>query len=299
MSRFLDALRSGRVLLMDGAMGTELQRVGLRPGENAATWNLLHPEKVRAVHQAYLDAGAEVLLTNTFLINASSFCEALWRANRQCDLPIAWRQSLGLIHPAAPYRVAAVGPVAGDPSRREFDTLNRFIVVDHRGPPPGGYPFPHAVLIETCSTPRVRFALARLRGYEGRRLLSLAYGRNAAGELVTASGHSPEWFARRARTYGADALGVNCGQDIGMDEIIEIIRRYRQESDLPLFARPNAGTPRKEGDQWIYPHSPEEMAERLPELLEAGVCMVGGCCGTTPAHIAAFRKVVDEWNRKR
>ncbi len=84
-----------------------------------------------------------------------------------------------------------------------------------------------------------------------------------------------------------------------MDEIIEIIRRYRQESDLPLFARPNAGTPRKEGDQWIYPHSPEEMAERLPELLEAGVCMVGGCCGTTPAHIAAFRKVVDEWNRKR
>src|SRR4051812_13922814 len=66
MSRFLDALCSGRVLLMDGAMGTELQRAGLEPGECGELWNLTHPERVRAVHQAYLDAGAEVLLTNTF-----------------------------------------------------------------------------------------------------------------------------------------------------------------------------------------------------------------------------------------
>ena len=98
---------------------------------------------------------------------------------------------------------------------------------------------------------------------------------------------------------GVSALGVNCGRDIGMDDIIEIVRRYRQVTDLPLFARPNAGTPVCEGDRWVYPLTPAEMARRLPELLEAGISMVGGCCGTTPEHIAAMRPVVEQWNRNQ
>jgi 5-methyltetrahydrofolate--homocysteine methyltransferase len=81
-----------------------------------------------------------------------------------------------------------------------------------------------------------------------------------------------------------------------MDEIINIVRRYRQETDLPLFARPNAGTPVRQGEGFVYPQTPQTMAGRLWGLLQAGVCMVGGCCGTTPEHITAFRKVVDAWN---
>ena len=125
----------------------------------------------------------------------------------------------------------------------------------------------------------------------------MTYHRNAKGKIVTLSDHKPEWFAQRAKAYGVTALGVNCGRDIDMDDIIEIIHRYRSVTDLPLFARPNAGTPTKQGDRWIYPHTPEMMAARLPELLEAGVSMVGGCCGTTPEHIAAFRAVIDAWNK--
>ena len=83
-----------------------------------------------------------------------------------------------------------------------------------------------------------------------------------------------------------------------MDEIVEVIHRYRLETDQPLFARPNAGTPTRVGDRWVYPLTPEKMAERLPELLEAGVSLVGGCCGTTPEHIAAMRPIVDAWNKK-
>jgi 5-methyltetrahydrofolate--homocysteine methyltransferase len=297
----LDALKSGRVLLMDGAMGTELQRAGLRPDENAATWNLLHPRRVRAVHRAYLDAGAEVLLTNTFLINVEPFAVPMWMGGRPTDGRFGlWPRAYALIGPSAPYRVAAVGPVAGDPAR-EFDSLNRLYVQESctNFQPHDCCHFPHAILLETCSSPRVRYALARLRPWrEGPLLLSLAFHPGDRGRPVTASGHSPEWFARRARAWGADALGVNCGREIGMGEIIEIVRRYRQETDLPLFARPNAGTPRREGDRWVYPHTPEAMADRLPELLEAGACMVGGCCGTTPAHIAAFRTVVDDWNAR-
>ena len=83
-----------------------------------------------------------------------------------------------------------------------------------------------------------------------------------------------------------------------MNEITEIIQRYRDNTDLPLFSRPNAGTPVCRDGRWIYPLTPVAMADDLWKLLEAGVSMVGGCCGTTPAHIAALRPIVEEWNRR-
>jgi 5-methyltetrahydrofolate--homocysteine methyltransferase len=204
-----------------------------------------------------------------------------------------------LTGPAPAFRLAAIGPVAGPPGGREFDRLIRLFVprwgIDLTDPCT-----PDAVLLETCSTPRVRYALDALRSQTPLRLLlSLTYRRGPGGKLVTASGHSPEWFARRARRYGADALGVNCGCDVGMAEAAEVLRRYCRETDLPLFARPNAGTPVRKGKRWVYSLRPREMADRLPELLEAGACMVGGCCGTTPAHVAALRPVVEDWNRRR
>jgi methionine synthase I (cobalamin-dependent) len=102
-----------------------------------------------------------------------------------------------------------------------------------------------------------------------------------------------------SRFGGVAALGVNCGRDLGMDEVVEIIRRYLVVTNQPFFARPNAGTPIRLGERWVYPHDPETRQGRLPELLEAGVAMVGGCCGTTPQTIAAFRPVVDRWNARR
>jgi methionine synthase I (cobalamin-dependent) len=289
----MDVLRSGRVLLMDGAMGTELQRLGLPPGENAAAWNLLHPERVEAVHRAYRDAGAEVLLSNTFLMlarwgDALPFRERL-NSKGGAGIDLAWRLAHERIGVESCYRLAAVGPVTGNQSSREFDDLRSLRI-------PNADLF-DAILLETCSTPRVRHALAHLgRSTTAPLFLSLSYHRDAKRRLVTASGHTPEWFASRAAAYGAAALGVNCGCEIGMDEMIESVRRYRQTTDLPLFARPNAGTPVRKGDTFVYPHTPQEMAERVWALLEAGAVMVGGCCGTTPAHIAAFRKVVDAWN---
>jgi len=288
MTPLLDALHSGRVLLMDGAMGTALQRSGLKAGDNAAAWNRTHPERVEAVHRAYVAAGADVLLTNTFLINLLHE-----------PAEIAWQTAFVRMRNAPVYCLAAVGPVAGEVTEREFGDWDRFFIpdrclVDHTV----CRHWPHGILLETCSSPRVRFAMHRLREGQVPLLLSLSYRREAGGQIRTASGHSPEWFARRARAYGAQALGVNCGVNIGMGESIEILRRYREETDVPLFARPNAGTPVRRAGTWVYPQSPEGMAERLPELIEAGASMVGGCCGTSPEHVAAFRKVVDSWNSR-
>jgi 5-methyltetrahydrofolate--homocysteine methyltransferase len=293
MSRFLQALHSGRVLLMDGAMGTELQRAGVREGECYELWNLTHPEQVRAIHRAYLKAGAEVLLANTFLANRP----ALDRVGASGQLGAVVRSAVDLAYelPVGQFVLRSAGPIVTGPSGIEFQVLK--LVRDLQTLDP----LVDAILLETCSTPRVRWAVKRLALFPARWpvLLSLAFTKTPAGGLTTVSGHSPEWFAARAAGWGVAALGVNCGRDIGMDEVIEVVRRYRQVTDLPLFARPNAGTPTQIGDRWVYPRTPEQMAARLPELLEAGACMVGGCCGTTPEHIAAFRTVIDAWNARR
>jgi 5-methyltetrahydrofolate--homocysteine methyltransferase len=286
MSRLLDALHSGQVLLMDGAMGTELQRAGLRPGESGELWNLTHPDRVSSVHHAYADAGAVCLLTNTFQANP----DTLARHGQMERLEEILRGALGLARAVAGpdrYVVADIGPlpVWRSPALRQ--------IIEHLRSA-------DAVLLETFSDIDVLWAVKHvcrplLEANEIPGLLSITYRRTGAGVITAHGGQSPEVFARLAAQYGAAALGVNCGRDIGMDEIVTILHRYRSVTNLPLFARPNAGTPVHRGDQWIYPSDPDVMASALPNVLDAGVSMVGGCCGTTPAHIAAFRKVLDRW----
>ena len=112
---------------------------------------------------------------------------------------------------------------------------------------------------------------------------------------MTFTSARPEDCARAAQRYGAAAVGVNCGKEIGMTDMAEIVQRYRDVCDLPIFVRPNAGSPSR-NRLALSLHAPETMAAGLLPLLEAGVAMVGGCCGTTPEHIRAFREVVDAWN---
>jgi 5-methyltetrahydrofolate--homocysteine methyltransferase len=291
MSRFLDALRSGRVLLMDGAMGTELQRAGLADGERGETWNLSQPERVRSIHRSYAAAGAEVLLTNTFQADPGN----LQRPGLG-DLPIQiWRAAVDNARAGS----ACDGFVLAD--------IGPFELVEW---PEDGRPLVNAgsscdgILMETISSFDRATSFSLL--FRGQReppipfLLSFTFLKDADGKIQTVPGQPPERCAWLARKLGASAVGVNCGRDIGMTEVIEVVRSYRQHlgDRLPIFARPNAGTPERVGGQWVYPRTPESMAERLPELLEAGVNMVGGCCGTTPAHITAFKRVVDAWNAR-
>jgi methionine synthase I (cobalamin-dependent) len=130
-------------------------------------------------------------------------------------------------------------------------------------------------------------------------LVSFTYHRTK--DLMTIQGVRPEACAREAERYGAVAIGANCGKEIGMEDMLEIVKRYRSVCELPIFVRPNAGTPTQGSgrlrSRLRYPRSPSTMAAALPALLEAGIAMIGGCCGTTPEHIAQFRAVVDEWNQ--
>ncbi len=284
VSRFLDVLHSGHVLLMDGAMGTELQKAGVAEGAYES-WNLTHPESVRAIHQAYVNAGAQLLLTNTFQasrIGAPDFERVATSALRLA------RSAAG----EGGFVLYDVGPF-GAPGRRMggWGALN----AARRDAADG-------LLVETVSECADVAALVKYGRRQGITtaslpiLVSWTFLRHADGRILTIHGMSPEQCATEATRYPIAALGVNCGKDIGMDEVIEIIRRYRAVTEVPLFARPNAGTPTREGERWIYPLAPQQMAARLPQLLHAGVSMVGGCCGTTPEHIATCRLIIEAWN---
>ncbi len=281
MSDFFHGLEAKRVLLMDGATGTELLRAGIvAAAENLALANVNRPNAVRDLHRAYRQAGAEVVLTNTFQIDA----HALGRAglqDREEELAAAGVKSARAA--GCRFVLADVGPLLAlpDPTECPDRAVLRRLLHALEGT--------DGVLFETWSSPRallaVEFALHEVPWTaEVPLLLSLSYRRTPTRRLETASGHGPETFARHAARHGVAALGVNCGRDIGPDEITEILRRYRSETDLPLFARPNAGS--------SGTRSPAELAARLPEWIDLGLRMIGGCCGTTPAHITAFGEVL-------
>ena len=288
MPDIVKALRSGRVLLMDGAMGTELQRAGVAAQDSQKRfWSAASRRRVSAIHRAYAEAGAEVFLTNSFQANA---LQQVWTVSLQilADGAFAAREIAG------PDRFVLLdsGPFGGDRMQLRA-TCMLTVAKDDRC---------DGILLETSSSiddTTYVIASRRRKKIDPERipvLLSWTFRRAPDGLLTTIKGHSPERCAKMAVKHQVAALGVNCGRDIGSAEIVEIIRHYRLVTDLPLFARPNAGTPKQIAGQWVYPETPESMAAWLPALFEAGVVMVGGCCGTTPAHIAAFRNVVDEWN---
>jgi 5-methyltetrahydrofolate--homocysteine methyltransferase len=287
---FLQALRSGRVLLMDGAMGTELQRAGVQQGACYEQWNLTHAETVHAIHGAYVEAGAEVVLTNTFQANPV----ALGRHQLEGHLHEICAAGVELAQSAGKQETFVVADCTSFEVPSEEVPARLLAAWQHAD----------ALLVETCSDVVATLVLVgalQKAMCEPRRcwlpiVLSFTYHLNAAGELRTFHDFTPEAVARQASGLAVAALGVNCGRDISIDDCAEILRRYRSVTDLRLFARPNAGTPKWEDGQWVYPHTPEQMAAQLPVLLAAGATMVGGCCGTTPAHIRAFRKVVDGWN---
>jgi 5-methyltetrahydrofolate--homocysteine methyltransferase len=112
--------------------------------------------------------------------------------------------------------------------------------------------------------------------------------------FFTIMGVSIEQAARGLEEAGADVIGSNCGN--GIEKMIEIAREFQKHTSLPLLIQSNAGLPEMEGDRPVYPETPEFMAEKCRELLSIGVSIIGGCCGTTPKHIAAIRNMVNEYS---
>jgi len=292
--RLLEELNR-RVLLCDGAMGTELQAAGLEPGACGEAWNLDRPDAVLAIHASYVEAGADCLITNSFggcrlTLARHGLGDRVREINEQA-VALA-RRALG-IRPG--FVLGDLGPFGGllaplgeaEPERVRAAFLEQAEALVGAGV--------DAIIIETqTSLAELDLAItaARAAGAPEVVIASLAYDLTRDGkELRTMMGVDPAQAAAGARD--ADVLGINCGTRIDARAAARAITTYRDLTGLPTMAQINAGQPELVGDTIVYRETPEGMAEQIPELLAAGVAILGGCCGTTPAHIRAFRRMLD------
>lgn len=295
MSRLLEALRE-RVLLADGAMGTQLQLAGLESGGCGEAWTLDHPDRIEAIQRAYVEAGSDCLLTCTF--GASRIMLARHgEAERTSAIN---RAAVGIARAAFGGRpgfvLGDIGPFGGlmepygEVAPADVEAAFR---EQARALVEGGA---DAIIIETqTALEELEIAIAAAKEAGAPAVIgSIAFDRMLEGDDVrTMMGVSPEAAAEFMAERGVDILALNCGTGIDTGMAAAIVRRYRAVSGLPVMAQPNAGQPVLEDFKVCYKETPDEMARHLPELLDAGVAIVGGCCGSTPAHIRRFRQLLD------
>jgi methionine synthase I (cobalamin-dependent) len=277
------------VLLMDGGMATELFKRGLELQEPPEAWNLTCPEVVREVHEAYLAAGASCILTNTFQANVHALGKHGLEDKLEEVIKAGVRSAREARGPAR-YVLASIGPLGAEFDATGFDRIvNSLEGVD-------------GILLETFGDVGglwlAKYGVAPLLGDKRIPvLLSISYVRSESGVIASLGGQSPDAFARLAPQYGVGALGLNCGgSSMQLSDATGVIKAYRNATDLPLFARPSAGTPQVNGNELVYPLQPTDFAAWVSEVVREGIRMVGGCCGTTPATIAAMREVLDRWS---
>ncbi len=292
MEPLLKRIRRGEVLVSDGAMGTMLLGMGLAHGDCPERWNLERPEVLEHIARSYLEAGADIIQTNTF--GASPIKLAHYSLDDRTDevnraAVRAARRAIG----EQAYLCASCGPCGrllqphGDcEPERVFDSFKRQLqVVVAEGV--------DAICVETM-TDLVEATLAvkaaRAVSPETPVMATMTFDDTPRG-FYTVMGVNIEEAASELTRAGADVIGSNCGN--GIENMIRISGEFRRHTSVPLIIQSNAGLPEINGDTLVYRETPEFMAEKCGQLLKAGVSIIGGCCGTTPEHIAAIRGVVD------
>jgi 5-methyltetrahydrofolate--homocysteine methyltransferase len=303
MDTLRERLASRRLLVSDGGWGTQLQSRGLEPGDCPELWNLTRPEEVRAVASGYVAAGSDLILTNTFggsplMLRRHGLeprTEELNAAGARISLeaargtPVLVACSIGPTGELpAPLGAASEGELE-EAFRRQLRSLFQAGV--------------RIVCVETmidlteasCAVRAARRAAAEL-GVEVEVMATLTYGPTPNGYRTAMGAGIPETVAALTRA-GADVLGSNCGN--GIEQMLPITAAFRGLTPLPLLIQANAGLPVLEKGRTVFRQSPEDMARHVPGLAHAGASIIGGCCGTGPAHIAAIREAVDALKQRR
>jgi len=293
----LEAIQKGP-LLGDGAMGTQLMLAGLEQGRCGEEWNLTHREKVLAIQRRYVQAGSDCLLTNTFggsriMLNRHGNGDKVAEINRAA-VEIARQAFDG--HPG--WVIGDIGPFGGlmEPygEFREEDVRDAFAEQAAALMQAGA----DAIIIETQTSLEELLLGIRAAKQAGSPCVigSMAYDVTLDGSTFrTMMGVDPERAAEFMEEHGADIVALNCGTGMDMIRARQAVERYRRATSLPVMVQPNAGQPRLQDMKVVYDEPPEHMAGGLADVLAAGASIVGGCCGSTPAHIRAFRAVVDTY----
>lgn len=292
MNAVLNNWLAGGPLITDGGWGTQLQNRGLPVDELPDLWNLSHPERVGEVALAYVNAGSDVILTNTF--GASRFSlERHEAGDRVREVNMQGAQISRRAADTAkdrPVRVfASMGPsglllMTGEVTE---DELYEAFAVQASALKEGGA---DAIVVETMSDPveaTLAIRAAKETGLPVVGSMTFDSGRNKDRTMM---GTTPEQAVAAMELAGADAVGSNCGQ--GIDGFIAICRRYRAVTRLPIWMKGNAGLPEMVGDKTVYRITPAQFAAKAKLLLNEGASFIGGCCGTSPEFITELRALL-------
>jgi len=295
MGELLKTLGEKRILVGDGAWGTLLQAMGLEAGTCPELWNVEEPDKVRSVAAAYVEAGSDLVLTNTFGGSALGL-KRHGLADRTEELNTAGAR-LSLEGAAGKLVAASVGPTG------EFlPPMGEVTEAQMRDA--------FAAQIRAVLRAGIRILCVETMTSDQEAVCAVRAAREVAEELsVEVDVMATMTFTETPKGYrtfmgvdcraaveklteaGADVLGSNCGN--GIEQMLPIAREFREITDKPILIQANAGLPQIENGVTVFRQSPEHMARWVPDLIEAGVSIVGGCCGTTPEHIRLIRAQVD------
>ena len=284
----LNRIKSGEILISDGAMGTMLFERGLKSGGCPESFNMENPHVLEEIARLYREAGADIIHTNTFgasplklthyhldeqagAINVAAVKSARSGAGRDAIISLSVGPSGQLLKP--------YGTV-------DLETMyDNFLVQIKAGLAAGA----DAVTIETMSdineaTSAIKAAKAIRPGIPV--IATMTFEKGPRG-FFTNMGVNVSTACARLAQAGADVIGANCGN--GTEIMVELAREFRRNTELPLAIQSNAGLPMLKNGEVLYPESPEFMANQAQRLREYGVAIVGGCCGTTPEHIRAIK----------
>lgn len=280
-------------LVFDGAWGTLLQSAGLEAGDTPERLNLTSPERVAAVAKSYIDAGSDMVITNTF--GGSRFklanyglegqVRAINTAAARCSRSAAGdtRMVFGSVGPTGRF----LEPIGDTP----VDTMVAVFAEQIESLVEGGV---DGILVETMSDlveAECAVSAAR-RVFDGPVACTLAFDPVPVG-FRTMMGVSPEQFVERVADAGADLIGANCGS-CDLPQMVDLISHLHSLTRLPIVVRPNAGIPRLVGGKTVFTEPPERFGAGAVKLVDAGAAIVGGCCGTTPDHIRAVRSALEQ-----
>ncbi|MBQ8161020.1 MAG: homocysteine S-methyltransferase family protein [Clostridia bacterium] len=289
---------SSHLLLLDGGMGSLLQKAGLGLGELPETWNLSHPDVITSIHRRYFDAGCNVVYTNTFGANCLKFSVEGDDRDKAYALSDIVSSAVALARRAV---------------RESQSPQPKFVALDV-GPsgkmlnPWGDFPFEDAVdlfkktisaglrvgvdliVIETMNDAReTKAALLAARELTDLPVfVTCAYGSD--GKLMT--GASPEAMCAMLESMGATAIGVNCS--MGPDAMEPVVDRYLSSTSLPVILKPNAGLPQMVDGNTVYDVTPKDFSASVMRMIRKGVQIAGGCCGTTPEYLEALAEAIQK-----
>ena len=287
MKSLLAEIRKGKPLISDGAWGTFLQARGLQPGECPELWNITHRADVFAIAKSYIEAGADIILTNSFGGSPLKLIH-YGLSERTAEL----NEAAGAISREAAgsdkFVLGSMGPsgailMMGDVSGQE---LYDGFALQAAALKKGGV---DAICIETMSDiEEATIAVQAAKESTGLEIVcTFTFEKTISGEYRTMMGVSPSDMVRAIKNAGASVIGTNCGN--GFEQMIGIVKEIRRvDSVTPILVHANAGKPMMKDGKTYYPDTPEMMAATMHTLIAEGTNIVGGCCGTTPEHIRAL-----------